>query len=171
MRRVLGLFLSLSALLLLTACNLKVPGQTTIRQAANPCTTLGPARLTRLAHAQGTVSQTPIPAFPQAQACQFKAAAGRPVIILGIFDSVDQSFRQEVVSTKGRYTAGQVHSLRVPGADHAAMMVAQLSGVRVPVLMASHDHFIYLVLAVTQVPAAAPRLERATAAALLRASH
>jgi hypothetical protein len=158
-------------LALLSGCGLKLPTHPTIRQAVNPCTVLGPARLVRLAHSQGTITKVPIAGYPQAQACRFRSDAGSRTIILGIFDSVDLSFAHQVSQAEGRFSASDVRRVRIPGATGAATMVARLHGIEVPVLMAMRHRFVYLALAVAQAPGAGVRLNREAMASLLHAAH
>ncbi|MGA8247307.1 MAG: hypothetical protein WB797_10410 [Nocardioides sp.] len=167
MRRVLGLILPILALVLVTGCHVKVPG---VRQAANPCHALGRARLAHLAHARGTVSQKPMAVFTQAQACEFKAAGGTPVIILGTWDASHLSFGSEVSKLEGQFHGTAVRQVKLPGAAQAASMRGTFDTVQLPVLLASHDGFISVVIVVTRVAARAPVLERNTMKALVHAA-
>jgi hypothetical protein len=166
MRRVLGLPALVLAVVLITGCQVKVPG---VRQAANPCTAVGQAQLAHLAHARGTITQKPS-MFAQAQACEFKAANGAPIIILGTSDISHLSFDSEVSKLSGRYHATAVRQVKLPGASQAATMRGTFDGVQVPVLVASHDGFMSLVIVLTRVAAKAPKLERATMVKLVHAT-
>jgi hypothetical protein len=166
MRRVLGLFALILAVVLITGCHAKLPG---VRQAANPCTALGQARLAHLAHARGTVTQKP-PMFTQAQACEFKAANGTPIIILGTWDASHLSFESEVSKLGGRFHATAVHQVKLRGAAEAATMRGTFDDVQLPVLVASHDGFMSVAIVVTRVAARAPTLERATMVKLMHAT-
>lgn len=165
MRRLLGCGAIVLAVVLLSACQVKVPG---LRQSANPCTTLGRGKLAHLAHARGTVVQKPLTIFTQGQVCEFKANAGTPVLILGTFDAQHLSFDSEVAKLSDRYQASGTRQVKVPGATDAATMLATFSNARVPVLVAEHDGFISLAIVITKVPARAAGIERASMAALVR---
>jgi hypothetical protein len=162
--------LSVLPLLALSACGLKLPTHPVVRQAADPCTVLGRARLARIAHARGTATSVPLAGFTRAQACRFRADSGAPVIILGTFDSMNLSFDKQVSLAQGRFTASDVHRVRVPGTQGAATMVASLNGARVPVLMTMHDGFVSMALTVARALGAGVRLDRAAMVALLRRS-
>ncbi len=171
MRRVLGLLIALLAAAGVgTGCQLKAPSAL-VRQAPNPCTTLGQHRLARLAGARGAVTQVQVPIFSQAQSCEFKADAGTPVIVVAIFDGHALDFDHEVAQTQERYQATRVRPVTVPGTDRAATMRANLNGAQVPVMIATHNGFIYLVLTVTRIPARGPRLERAVMTTLVHATR
>lgn len=166
MRRVLGLPALILAVVLITGCHVTLPG---VRQAANPCTALGQARLAHLAHARGTVIQKPS-LFTQAQACEFKAAKGVPVVILGTWDISHLSFDSEVSKLSGRFHATAVRQVKLRGTAGAATMRGTFDNVQMPVLAASHDGFMSVVIVATRVAARAPMLERATMLALVRAT-
>jgi hypothetical protein len=167
MRRVLGLPALFLAVVLVTGCQVKVPG---VRQAANPCTALGQARLAHLAHARGTVSQKPVSVFTQAQMCEFKAASGTPIIIAGTWDASHLSFDSEVTKLSGKVNGTAVRQVKLPGTEQAATIRGTFQNIHLPVLVASHDGFMSVVIVVTRVPSRSPALERATMKALVHAT-
>jgi hypothetical protein len=167
MRRVLGLTALLLAVVLVTGCQVKLPA---VRQAANPCTALGQARLAHLAHARGTVSQKPVSVFTQAQMCEFKAASGTPIIIVGTWDASHLSFASEVSKLSGKVNGTGVRQEKLRGTAQAATIRGTFQNTHLPVLVASQDGFMSLVIVVTRVPARAPALERATMVALVEAT-
>ena len=169
MRRLGPLTPLLLAALLVTGCQVKVPSAV-LRQAPNPCRALGTHRLAHLAGMKGTVSQTQNPVLAQAQTCEFKARAGTPILIMGAVDGRHLSFDQEVAKAVLRYQATPARRISVRGTDEASTMQANISGHRVPVMMAMHDGFLFLLLAITKDPARGPRIERSAMAALAHAT-
>jgi hypothetical protein len=167
MRRALALIAVSLAALPVMGCHVNVPG---VRQAANPCTSLGQGRLAHLAHARGMVSQKPMTVFTQAQACEFKAVKGTPLIILGTWDASHLSFASEVSKLSERFHATAVRNVKLRGTTQAATMLGTFNNVQLPVLAASHDGFMSVVIAATRVAARAPALERATMVALVHAT-
>jgi hypothetical protein len=167
MRRVLGLPALFLAVVLVAGCHAKLPG---VRQAANPCTALGQARLAHLARARGTVSQKPVSVFTQAQMCEFKAASGTPIIIVGTRDASHLSFASEVSKLSGKVNGTAVRQVKLRGTAEATTIRGTFQNVHLPVLAASHDGFMSVVIVVTRVPARAPALERATMVALVHAT-
>jgi hypothetical protein len=166
MRRARGLPALILAVVLITGCHVKLPG---VRQAANPCAALGQKRLAHLARARGTVTQKPS-MFTQAQACEFEAAHGTPIIILGTWDGSHLSFASEVSKLSGRFHASAVRQVTLRGTTEAATMRGTFDNVQLPVLVASHDGFMSVVIVVTRVGARAPTLERHTMVALVHAT-
>jgi hypothetical protein len=108
--------------------------------------------------------------FAQAQACEFKAAGGTPIIILGTWDTSHLSFDSEVSKLSGRFHATAVRQVRLRGTSEAATMRGTFDDVQLPVLVASHDGFTSVVIVATRLAARAPKLERATMAALVHAT-
>jgi hypothetical protein len=123
-----------------------------VRQAANPCTALGQARLAHLARARGTVSQKPVSVFTQAQMCEFKAASGTPIIIVGTWDASHLSFASEVSKLSGKVNGTAVRQVKLRGTAEATTIRGTFQNVHLPVLAASHDGFMSVVIVVTRVP-------------------
>jgi hypothetical protein len=108
--------------------------------------------------------------FTQAQICEFKAASGTPIIIVGTWDASHLSFASEVSRLSGKVNGTAVRQVKLAGTAQAATIRGTFQNVHLPVLVASHDGFTSMVIVVTRMPARGPALERATMTALVHAT-